>query len=397
MLPTKAVTQLDDSSDALLRLKRLILFFDSVDYFVPASVVLKPEVSPYAHPGMGKTSQIVVDFLRDTYRGLRLVLGQQTPELGDALQLLQEHQLVADVTGKDEADQFKRLRDALLIADIHDDRFNSLAGCTRREYEGNARVTGVRIALAGGEEKVLHVVDVPQAVDDSYELTTILYHARAANAFPVFAEPRHRNELLYKYEQFRTGAVNLPGNLTEMLEIDRRARFGEITFTLVSSVVTSEALVNRSVEDILRYRNELRYARERFMSETMGELAANIADNPWSVKLRDDVNRFIEQKLRADLARYDIEATKTWEKMFGSLAIHVARAAPTATAGGAAGGVVADLLPHISPWSAVLIGVAAAVARQVPEMVQDLVDYALAERDRRRSGIAYLANLIDRK
>jgi hypothetical protein len=166
-----------------------------------------------------------------------------------------------------------------------------------------------------------------------------------------------------------------------------RGTYGDVSFAVASEVFHHETLANRTMTEIIKYRQAMEDARRRYVSDDLVELTALVEDSPWTAKGQTEIERYVMGKLANDLATYRATTRETWEKMFGSLAVTLATAART----GGAGGLLGQLLPQTSLWEMALLGTIGGLIKEAPSLAKTIVESILSARTQRRNAIAYIA------
>jgi hypothetical protein len=197
----------------------------------------------------------------------------------------------------------------------------------------------------------------------------------------------------YRYAQFLEG-------LKVIEKLDQRlvspdsfgGRFGEVTFNIANSVFSSETVGRKSASEILRYRNSMDAARRKYLSTDLMDLTALAKDSPWEAGLKQELDKYIVGKLNHDLAALDDEARRTWDKIYGGLAVRISEVGRSGAVGGGTLGIVGQLIPNATTWELVAIGAVAGLIKESPKLVQTLVDSLVDIRQRKRNAISYLAN-----
>jgi hypothetical protein len=299
-------------------IKRLALLFDEVHYLLPTPSILKFDVAEQwekagVFSGQGKPAPDF-DFFRDTERAFELL--PLDDQLQEAIDVLGNHGVVIKCEypreDSSEAD-FREVRDLFIALDAADPAFNRLSNTEPTDYR--LLIRGVQVEWDNGELFNFYSVPEPNAVSDSYTISASLYAANALSCFPIFLKPRHRAEIEYRYEQYKSGLGVLRERYPELISpADFRARFGEVTFTVANSVLASHAISSMSPNDILRYRQELNDARRKYLVNDLMELSNIVTDNPWSTQVRSELERYVYGKLNTDLLKYDEASRDIWGK-----------------------------------------------------------------------------------
>ena len=114
----------------------------------------------------------------------------------------------------------------------------------------------------------------------------------------------------------------------------------------------------------------------------------------YGYKIAEEINKYINLKLRKDLLSFDEESRKNWEKLFGNVTIRLVDIAQSVAIGGGAGGGAAALLgnaiPNASTWEIILLGALGGAVKSSPKLVQTLLDFIMEHRRLNKSSIAYI-------
>lgn len=96
----------------------------------------------------------------------------------------------------------------------------------------------------------------------------------------------------------------------------RKARFSGLSWQLLTEAVSPEALVKRSVSDILRYKAESAEVSTRFR-EYLFRLEAGLSGEPWDEGLRQEIEKLVKTEVLPELEKVRAEKALLWEKLFG--------------------------------------------------------------------------------
>lgn len=387
---SKAVMHLSGAANEAARLKRLALLFDEIDLVRPGSAVLSPEASEKV-----KESQysdiITLNPFKDLYRGIELL--SFDTELDETLAALEEAGVAVNcgrlVSEAERSPSYRQWRDPMIAQAMRDGEWNRLTHTSKDAYS-RIKVAEVKIRLdSGGEEKYLWLQQ-PPAVWCADDIATAGYLAQHLDACPVFPD-EFKPLLKFKYDQYQLGTEQLTREDQSLLPFDHRARFGETAFAIANSVFSSHSVENKSIEEILKYREEMDIARRRFLSSDLVELQGLVSENPWGPEAEAEVSKYVKGKLAGDVAAFESESVSTWERLYGALAVRTGSVAQSGAIGGGLGGLAAQILPSTSVWQVLVGGLAVGAAKELPNVIGDIAKAVNEDRERNRSGIAYIA------
>lgn len=385
-------------------LKRLALFCDEIVLFFGGVGYIQEEVlndrtrvtKVSDHEWKFRDFQ----FIRDTgflSPSLQTAVESCDPEMRDFLQALVEGGVIRKLLPGENmtAEQQKTLvevRSLLLRQDMGCKDFNDLTGTKPEDYATaeDTRIVKMRLDTTG-REQTLVAFTPPRAVAASLETTTFLITSESQGYSPILLTDPVREVVRFRYRQFRNGGEALPDQVKEELGLsDPHARFGETAYLLSNSLFAPEAVARKTVKDILKYREELADARNRFLTFHVMRLSQLVEEEPWSDAAERRVRTFIDMDLQPALLNYQDEAKEIGEKLFGGLAVNVARAASYSALGAGGGGFLANILPGTSFLGLLAIGALAGTVKEAPAVVKTLVDYAAAMRKHKRNSVAYI-------
>jgi len=387
---------LGSSGDYISDIKRLALFFDEI--------ILPPVRSPAisgSRVSEKRGPNLVVDSaqaIEDIYRyPIETTSDQKEKEI---LLTFKENSIVTELPIQAIADLYRaiegfpEIRRRIVSMEIQDDEFISLSNTTREDIAKPPRVQ-LEIISTSGESH--YILSLPQAVNDSHSLTTHLCLSHQLGYSPVFLSSRFAKELHYRYERYKKGLTIIDGLCPGLLTPDDfKAHFGQITFDISYGLFSSDAISCRTVSEIIKYRNSMQEARNKWTLYVLSELQSLIKDNPWSERTKMEIERFIRGKLAYALAEYASQSKEIWEKLFGRLAVNSLEVTKASIIGGTVGGIVGKLIPNASTLEMALLGVLVAIGRESPKLIQSIVDTVLEQRKKKRNAVAYIAKFSDR-
>ena len=97
------------------------------------------------------------------------------------------------------------------------------------------------------------------------------------------------------------------------------------------------------------------------------------------------------RKLTPEMSGFQDESEEMWEKLFGSLAVHVTAVAGSATVGSAGSGILGSVIPGTNAWGLLALGALAGAAKEAPKVADSLVKFVVGAQKQKRNSIAYLA------
>src|SRR5205823_6095246 len=176
-------------------------------------------------------------------------------------------------------------------------------------------------------------------------------------------------QMQYRYNQYKAGLEILKDLSPRVVSpADFKASFGEVTFNVANSLFASDLIAKKTPEQIIKYRDEMSHARQRFISGNLMEIFSIVQENPWDSKTKDEIEKYIVGKLNQDVEQYKEQSIDTWEKLFGDITPQSATVVKSAIVGSSAGGIIGNLIPNTSPWHMLLIGALTGLAIQLPEL-----------------------------
>ncbi len=402
----RAVVQLHNQGVDHNDLKRLALFFDEIYFILPTiftfthEFLVRREQARISNNDISQDSDNF-DFLRDTEVGMITTdIGLQ-PQLAETLSVLKENGIakeVNDVLRLTLDDHLLAIRNHLASFDIHDKTFNELSETSSEDYNlaklSRLRMSAQREDMLDSPPMPLFVIiqNAPEAILNSYEITATLYASHETSSSPVFLHPKLKRIMEYRYAQYKKGLEFLKKSSHDIISpADFKANFGEITFNIANSLLSSELIAMKTPEQIVKYRNVMTEARQHFLSENLIEIASLVQDNPWNSQTKKEIEKYIMGKLNQAILQYNEASRETWEKLFGNIAVHIGQIAKTAAIGSGAGGVIGNLIPNTSTWHMLLLGALAGAATEAPNLVKSITETILDDRKGKRSSIAYIA------
>jgi hypothetical protein len=391
-------------------LKRLALFCDEIRFFLPSFAVIRSEVmEDPKRVTLHEDRTIEINgfnYFRDASRSWEFTLESFLERLGsgadrETLEALVSAGVAKEIDERalsdDQRERIEKVRELLVSSDVRDEKFNAISE-TKPEHYGQ-RIPLTRLTLAIGEqahdaprELNIWTFEEPNAVVDSYELTQSLLVAESCGYSPVFPLERHRRELEHRYAQYQQGLrIYAQHTGEEVPSVPFEWKFAECAYLLSNTMFTSDLIEKKSILEIIRYREALKETRRRFVTENLFELTEMIEETPWSQKAHDDIDGYVLRKLSPDLSRYQDESQEIWEKLFGSLTVHLTSVAGSAAVGSAGFGILGSVIPGTSAWGLLALGALAGAAKEAPKVVESLVNFVVGVRKQERNSIAYLA------
>jgi len=390
-------------------LKRLALFCDEIQLLMPTIPAIEKRVfddpSRVQEDSDGKKYLKDFNYHRDVthlHFTMKSAVERFQGEDRHTLQAFVDSRIVKafkeDIIPPEQQDYLKDFRRLMISCDVNDSEFNRLCGTKPEDYAVGGPMTEIimkkeeELEVDGKEISFLYFKE-PLAVMDSYDLTTSLIASEICGFQPVFPEPRHRQELVYKYSRYQKGVEvlrELDGG--QIKTTSSNWRFGEAAYLLSNMLFSSTMLAEKSVEDVIRYRNAMREARVRFVSTSLFELTQIIENSPWGKSTHREVEKFVRAKLMPELGKYQDKSKEIWEKLFGSLTVNLANLGRSMTIGSASGGLLGSVIPGTTAWGMLALGALAGASKEAPKIAENLVKLILDLRKHRRNSIAYIAD-----
>jgi len=406
-----ATVLIDRIPDLSGSLKRLALFCDEVRFFLPSFAVVRSEVMDDPTRVTIRADERTVEthgfnYFRDASRSWQIVLETFLERLGsgadrETLEALVEagiaKEIDEEVLSDEQRKRLENVRELLISSDIRDEKFNAISETKPEDYGPGVPITRLTLALdktaVGAPRKMdIWTFEEPNAVVDSYELTNSLLVAESCGYSPVFPLERHRRELEHKYAQYQQGlTIYAQRTGEELSSVPFEWRFAECAYLLSNTAFTSDQIEKKSILEIIKFREALKEPRRRFVSENLFELTEMIEGTPWSQKAREATDAYFVRKLAPELSRYQDESQEIWEKLFGSLTVHLTAVAGSAAVGSAGAGILGSVVPGTNAWGLLALGALAGAAKEVPKVADSLIKFITDLRKQKRNSIAYLA------
>lgn len=403
------VMHLIDVPDLSGTLKRLALFCDEIRFYLPSYAIIPEEVfTDQSRVVPAKDGGIVINdfnYFKDVHRGMSLPIStilkefvfedrqvlQTLIDLGIAKEMGEAH------LSDDKRKSINHIRDMLISLDIQDKEVNKISGTKPEDYLYNDPLTKFTVQFDeptedGKNQTEFLIFNEPNAVRDSYDITHSLLMAEVNGYHPIFPIPRHRKLLEYRYKQYIKGQKVLAEYTGQEPPPSALGRnFGELIYTLSNEVFTSDAIDLKSIEDVIKYRNAMKPARDRFFSLAISELTQIIEESPWSTSTIREIKKYIRGKLNPELMRYQDESREIWEKLYGDLTINLSRVVQYSAVGAAGSGILGSVIPGTTMWGLLTLGALAGASKEMPKLVESLVTAILGLQQHRRNSIAYIA------
>ncbi len=398
----RAVVQLHNRGADHNDLKRLAMFFDEIYFIQPTVFTLTDSFIKRKKQPVEKGISLQFDdfdFLRDIETGMFITNMTLQPQLQEALSLFQDYGIAKDISSELAPfdGHFLRIRDYLASHDIRDKTFNELSETLQQDYN-LAELSLRQMSIQQVDQSDTPLIPLfiildnpPNSILDSHEISATLYASQVNSSFPVFLHPRLKKIMEYRYLQYKKGLEVLKNFSNDLISpTDFKASFGEVTFNIADSLLSSELIAKKTPEQIIKYRNAMNDARQHFISENLMEITSIIQDNPWNSQTKEEIEKYIMGKLIPDILQYHEASHDTWVKLFGNVAVHVAQVTKSTVIGGSAGGLVGNLIPNTSTWHMLLLGALAGAATEAPNLIKSITEKVLEGRKERRSSIAYI-------
>jgi len=370
-------------------LKRLALLFDEIHFTRPTFAAISSTAAESIEKGQ---TPVTINGIRDIESWEVLSLEGETEEVLDALTgagvAFDRSDLVSD---RPTNDVYLAWRYPMLTEAIRDAGWNAVTDTSREEYS-DPTITKLLIKTDSGEERSVFAMNQPKAVALAGTLAAVGFLSDSVDGVPVF-DDEARHWLSYKYRRYREQMADQEEMSFPLFS--HEASFGQAAFAIGNAVFSSQSLERRSVEEILRFRAEMELARRQLLSKDLMDLASLIEENPWSPRSADELKKFVNGKLASDIATFDAGSISTWEKLYGALAVRAVSIGQAAGLGGTAGAVTGHVLPQTSFWGMLLTGLVLGASKEAPNVTRDLVEAVREDRERQRSGIAFVARFPD--
>jgi hypothetical protein len=371
----KAVVNLSNDPREVQDLKLLALIFDEIYYIYPQLYCLED---------VPKDKAIGLEF--DLFRDCVVYDVITFDDLKEALSILGDTGIAKGIHARDE--KLKDLRRNIALLDEKDPEFRKLVPAS----PGAAIPFSANASTAPGTARKLELVAVnpSMAIWDSLILTNTLFLANTESLFPVFLESRHRREMEYRYNQYRQQSSKIASMYPDLASpVNFGTQFGEVTFSIFNNVWSHQFLMHRSLEEIIRYRDNMAPARKKYIA-SLTELTGIAQENPWNQKTKDELKKYL-LKLDADLETYRQQADRIGQKMFDDVKVHGTDAVLKGTAGAVGTGLSGILAPQIPIWVLILVGALGASSGAVTQICRSVLESRRAREVHKQSAIAYIA------
>ena len=156
---------------------------------------------------------------------------------------------------------------------------------------------------------------------------------------------------------------------------------GVLYWELFSELIPLPTLLNRSLDDIVRYRQESVELQERYRSY-VSILETQVAAEPWKEAHAREVDRLVRGKVIPEMQKLSEERRVIWEKLFGEIVRVVSRKRYLVPL------IAASLIPGVSYLDLLEYGVPVMAAGAMPKVVE----LAMERQRLRRNALFFLLN-----
>jgi hypothetical protein len=266
-------------------------------------------------------------------------------------------------------------------ADLADRRFIEL--CTvykNRQFALSEEVPGAEIKGGGFVMRpAAHQDDRGLMAVVAERVNSTLYWAERLDAVPV------SNDELFN----RVYGVKLRRVLEGRHFWDSRGLRSQMThfnlsvlhWQLFAELIPREALLDRSVDDILTYKRESAALRDRYHTY-VGMLETELTAEPWKESRAREVEQLVKRKVVPELEKLSEERRRLWEGLFGEIVRTTTQKRFLVPLVGA------TLIPGISYLDLLLFGMPIGAAAAVPKMTELVMQRAR----HRRNALFFLLN-----
>lgn len=386
------------------QIKKLSLIFDEIEYILPElwtlddEMINDPDIVVRTESEHGPLRIGNVDPMFHPVGALKLPLDVFPERLKNTIEALEEVGIVKEsdtfTTGPGSADSaFRLARRVLAWQEAKDPLFAEISGTTERHFHFDpVPLTFDVYNDTAGPDALDHVDEViekmrlylfspPPAIIDSTTLSNVLYESLRLNLSPVLLEPIHRLEMQRRYEMYQSGLRTLQKlRIADVLPIDFDTRFGEVALVIANGLIDSDVIEQKSIGDIIRYREACHESRRKFISEHLITASAMIEGNPWDRETRDELDKYIRGKLSVAVMEFEEKSTAIWQKLFGTLSVSTIEIARNAALGGLAGtiphsvGIVGDVIPNVSAFHFILLAGLGSALKKSPEIAATVLE-----------------------
>jgi hypothetical protein len=161
----------------------------------------------------------------------------------------------------------------------------------------------------------------------------------------------------------------------------RNVTISVLSWELFSEIIPLPSVSRRSIEEIIRYKQESSGLQERYRSY-VGMLEAEVTTNPWEASHAKEIDKLVRGKVIPEMQKLSDERRVIWEKLFGEV-VRVASQKKYLVPL-----IAASLIPGVSYIDLLQYGVPVMAAQAMPKVVE----LALERRQLRRNALFFLLN-----
>jgi hypothetical protein len=299
-------------------LKYMLLLYDRI-FFLPIDNELNP-----GHTSLSKRFSLLDIGLTGTFKSRKdahyAEMYASEPDVWDdkmkhLMALYEELEADGVVIGLEDeefatANKWHPLKDAV-DADMKDDEFVSL--CHRYENEkiflpmiDNAVMKGGGMAI----RPAFYKGDLSMPSLCSERMNAALFVAGRDDLIPVCGNPMYVDLLRIKLKR----AASIPPQYRT--PPNKAHSFSLLSWEIVTEVVPKNIIVEKSMKDLIRYKEACVNLKEEFRSR-LWSLEASISSEPWDDNFTKELDRVVTKDIIPEVQRIREQKIVIWEKMFG--------------------------------------------------------------------------------
>jgi hypothetical protein len=146
----------------------------------------------------------------------------------------------------------------------------------------------------------------------SERINSSLYFAGTLDLVPISSQPLYISLFHLKLKR---ALANPDFREGKKLPPKRKARFSALSWQVVTEVVTLEALARRSVQDVLRYKQESADLSAKFRAYLF-RLEAGLSLEPWDSGSREEIEKVVRAEVLPEVQKVREGKALIWQKLF---------------------------------------------------------------------------------
>lgn len=153
---------------------------------------------------------------------------------------------------------------------------------------------------------------IPSVCSD--RLNSALFFAEQENLFPVSPHQMYVDLLTTKIK--RIAAPIKPFPEVQSLQQTRSHRFSIFSWEVMTEAIPLQAMENKSVSEILRYKESCSDLKERFRNHLLG-IETSINSEPWDSGFQNELDKIVKKEVLPEIQAVRDKKTVIWESLFG--------------------------------------------------------------------------------